>query len=580
MNKSPDKILVGDHICDDPVGIANAFNDHFTSCPIANTPNNLNYCFNASNFNYLKKCESTFYLNPVRLSSVERSIDKLKNKVSEASDGLSNKFVKLCKNELAPVLLYFINFLFMSSIFPNCLKNVRVVPLFKKGDKLLLGNYRPLSIISPISKVIENIVAFQIHKYLRINRLLYPYQFGFREKMSTELAILKCQEFLSENKANVSAVIAVDLSRAFDAVRHDILRHKLKMLGFSKEALQWIDSYLKHRTQYVEISKGRVISKSQLKEVLFGVPQGSILGPLLFILFINDLVRYLKIKLPRNYIFSLFKIVLYADDVLLIISNKLFEKLEVDAYILLNLLNQWCILNCIDINKMKTQFLLMNLKPNLKFEFNILLDDVFVERVMVLRYLGMELDEKANFQMHVSKVCKKLNSALFIIKHLSKFSDRELLLLVYHTLFISHINYCLACWSDCNLNLIEKVFRIQKRAIRVIFKIEPRESCKETFMINNLLTVPALIILSKVKHFNSARKKLPQLKDRHSHDTRGKEYYIINQENVGLKLGYEYFKKLPEDIRKTADMSRLFKIGVKNYLIKKCPYKTSQFLEM
>ena len=253
--------------------MGNALNDYFTE----HMEHTVNLNLQINKLNYLQKVNSVFEFNYVYEYEVEMAIKRLKNKKCESDDGLSNYIAKKISQELIIPLAYFYNEMILSRIFPESLKCIKVVPLPKDKDKpTLISNYRALSIVSPLSKIFENLMSKQIKKYLHENKLLYEHQYGFTHGKNTDMAVRYCYESLLLNKKNVSVIVAIDLRKAFDTVRLDVIEVKLKRIGFTECAIELLMSYLTGRTQYVAVKKKGRIYKSILKLIKSGVPQGSI----------------------------------------------------------------------------------------------------------------------------------------------------------------------------------------------------------------------------------------------------------------------------------------------------------------
>ena len=226
----------------------------------------------------------------------------MNSKKSSGHDGLSLNLLKDIKLELAKPITLIINQSLNTGIFPDKLKIAKITPIHKQNDKTRIDNYRPISLLLAISKIIERAMFYQITTYFNINKLFHNNQYGFRKKYSTELAALEVIDRITCNMDNgkIPFIIYLDLSEAFDTLDHNILIEKLKFYGLTQSALTLLESYLHERKQYVQIND----AYSNVTLTSCGVPQGSILGPLLFIICIND--RALTSKY--------FKFIIYADD--------------------------------------------------------------------------------------------------------------------------------------------------------------------------------------------------------------------------------------------------------------------------
>ena len=252
-----------------------------------------------------------FSFDEIREHDVVNVIDKLPSKTSSGVDGISTNLLKDIKYLISKPLTLIINKCLETGIFPSKLKIAKVIPIFKKGDELIFDNYRPISILPSISKVFERIICNQIHSYFHVNDLYFCSQYGFRKEHSTELAVLELIDRITQqlDKGTTPINVYLDLSKAFDTLHHNILLHKLKYYGIEGTALRLFESYLNERQQYVDLDG----TNSNYNRILTGVPQGSILGPLLFIIYINDIAQSSKH----------FNFIIYADDTTLCSTLKI-----------------------------------------------------------------------------------------------------------------------------------------------------------------------------------------------------------------------------------------------------------------
>ena len=380
------KILNNGRTITDPGEIVNEFNTFF-----ANIGPLLASQIDATNkkpFQYYLKntIHTQFQLNTVDTKQVNDIIQSLKSKTSFGHDGMTTTSLK----QLAPVLLQsltlIINQSLITGIFPDDLKIAKVIPLHKKNETTKMDNYRPVSILPAISKVFEKVAHIQLYNYFKKNKLFYKGQYGFRDEHSTELAALELVDRLHSDMDNKEIPIAIymDLSKAFDTLDHTILLHKLKHYGVHGSALSWFHSYLNNRYQYVEIQQHK--SNPQLLKT--GVPQGSVLGPLLFLIYMNDI--------PNTS--SELKFILFADDTSLLDTLNLSISPN-DAN--LNKLNDeltkiydWLAVNKLSLNVSKTKYMIFHhplkvIPQNLTIEIN----NTPIERVKEFCFLGLTINE-------------------------------------------------------------------------------------------------------------------------------------------------------------------------------------------
>ena len=311
--------------------IANESNQYFTDIG----PSLLNQINAKHNFKeYLHSpADSRLILQSIDEHKVMKIIEHLKNKTSTGTDGISNKLIKTAKKELIKPLTIIINQMLHTGIFPEPLKISKVVPLYKANDQMLLSNYRPIALLPSLSKIFEYVLLEQLTNYFVENNLLSPHQYGFRAKHSTELAALNIVDNLTYklDSGLIPINIYLDLSKAFDTLLHDILLDKMSYYGVNGVAYNLLRSYLTQRQQIVEFDG--FLSKSL--EIKTGVPQGSVLGPFLFSIYINDL------PVSTN----LFKMIMYADDTTLFCDINNIQNLEITLNAELLQITDWLAAN-------------------------------------------------------------------------------------------------------------------------------------------------------------------------------------------------------------------------------------------
>jgi hypothetical protein len=482
----PKYFLINGSRVDDDITIANEFNKFFINIG-PHLAQNIQMPSNLSFEQFLQNpVNNNFEFKEISVEDITRAIDSLKPKTSFSLDRISNKLLKFLKNELAIPLKCIINQSILSGIFPDSLKIAKVTPLYKKDANYLMTNYRPISILPSASKVFERVMYNQIYQYFTDNSLFFNSQYGFRQKHSTEFAALELIDRIilemDQNKYPIN--IYMDLSKAFDTLDHHILIHKLQHYGFMGKTIDLMNSYLTNRAQYVEYNG----VPSNLLNIHCGVPQGSILGPLLFIIYMNDLP-----DIVEN-----FKMILYADDTTLFASlnNPLNN---VNNTSLLNdelcLINKWLKVNRLSINMTKTKAMLFH---RLKRQFDypeLYMDGIKIDFVDTFNFLGLIIDKNLNWKSHVKVVSNKISKAIGVMVKLKNYVPKSALIHIYNALIMSHLNYGLIVWNQKSKTLI----KLQKKAIRTVCNAKFNAHTSALFKKENLLNFGDMCALVDLK---------------------------------------------------------------------------------
>ena len=399
---------------------------------------------------------NSIFITPVDQEEVMGIINKFKNKAT-LDTKISALKVANEHSDFREVVACIINSSFEQGIFPEPLKIAKVVPIHKGGTKTEVGNYRPISLLPTFSKIYEKTMHSRITNFMESNNSLFDMQYGFRKSRSCEHALLAAQNCILNtlNKNEIALLLLIDFSKAFDMVDHDILLDKLFRYGIRGNTLKWMRSYLRGRRQYVTID-GKNSSESLLK---FGVPQGSILGPLLFIIYINDLPNIHKLA----------KFILYADDANIIITGKNVHEITEQANKLCKTLSQWVHCNGLKLNVKKTNFMIFsNCKSANQHEYSFTIENSRIERTQSVRFLGVLLDAKLNWNQHVTAIRQKMSRHIGILYKLKSILPLSARLNIYHSLIQSHVNYCSLVWGFACKSNIETIFRAQKKGIRAV----------------------------------------------------------------------------------------------------------------
>ena len=442
----------------DPKEIANTAVNYFTNVA-DEILNKRKYNGNTLFTDYLKSMNNNpFSTTPTTQKEIETIIESFDSSKSVGPNSIPPKILKVIAPQISLPISNICNKSFKTGIFPDQLKISKINPIHKKDSKLKISNYRPISLLSNINKIIEKLMFTRLQNFLETNNCIYKLQFGFRAKHSTNHAILsitqKIQEAINNDKLAIG--IFIDLQKAFDTVNHSILLEKLNHYGVKGIANKWFESYLNNRKHFVTIN-GINSDKTDIKH---GVPQGSVLGPLLFLIYINDLHQCIKDS--NTFHFSDDTNILYTPNKNERNINPV-RRLNTD----LKALNQWLIANKISLNASKTEMIYFRKKNTEIPELNIKLNGIKLSPKSQINYLGLTFDEHLTFKPHTNLMNAKLkraNNLLAISRH---YLPQNLLKHIYYSQFHSHISYGCQVWGS-KLNSISQTFILQKKAIRLI----------------------------------------------------------------------------------------------------------------
>jgi hypothetical protein len=341
---------------------------------------------------------------------------------------------------------------------PNDFKSARVVPNYKKKSRTEAGNYRPVSILSCLSKIIERAVYVQLEQYCKSKDLIYKFQSGFRSSYSTDTALTHLMDSIKINsdQGNYTGMVLLDLQKAFDTVNHDILCNKLKAIGIDNNSVSWFRSYLSNRQQVINVNN----HVSDPLDITCGVPQGSILGPLLFLIYVNDMQAAVSCQL-----------LLYADDSSLMVSSKCVHDIQNKLSQEMASLSEWLCDNKLSLHLGKTESILFGSKRKLKRVpfLKINCKDVPIESNNSVGYLGADIDQNCSGEFIANKIIKKANSRLKFLYRKSKYFDLYLRKTLCQALILCHFDYACSAWySGLMANLKHKLQVCQNKAIRFV----------------------------------------------------------------------------------------------------------------
>ena len=568
------KLIINDVEYENEETISNQFNEFFVNIgkniaeSLPDYDNHLNYL----NGNF----PNSFYFSPVNSTDIDIVISSLKNK----SFGLHTFPIKILKsitNTMSPILARLVNFSVSSGEFPKSLKTARVTPIHKEGSKSDVNNYRPISVLPLFSKIFEKTVYNQMYQYLEINNILFNNQFGFRRKKSTTHAIINQLEYLYNNIDNDNYIFSLflDFRKAFDSVDHNLILSKLHFYGFRGIIHDWLKSYLSNRKQFTSVGN----SNSSMLKITHGVPQGSILGPLLFLIFINDLPN----------VSSYFKFVLYADDSTLSTSFSENEIISIKDKINheLILLNNWLVSNKISVNATKTKYIIFSYRSNVKIRLgNLNIGNEIISEANSIKFLGVFLDNQLKFNIHTNYISNKISKQVGVLYKLNKYLPKEILKLLYNTLILPYISYGIEAWYSTYLNVSNKINVLQKKSIRAINNLPYNSHTNNYFHEMNLLKLKDLfdykVALVIFKTLNCSENtdlanQISKFSDIHNHFTRNQDNFRLPKYNRRHSKfcidhqGIVVWNSLPKDIKNSTSLTKFKKNLYQFYLSKYLP---------
>ena len=443
----------------DPKDISNEFNKYFSTVgsTLANQIGNTH----VSIFDSLppSTSQSAFFENTDR-EEVLKIIKSLKDTSSVGVDGIPTSVIKLSSEVIcSPIASLFNNFL-ANGCFPNLLKVGKVIPVYKGGERNIFSNYRPISLLTNFSKIFEKLIYVRLKSFMAKQNIPSSNQYGFQSHKSTSMAVLEMVDIITDAMDSKSCAMGlfIDLAKAFDTVDHVILMKKLSHYGIRGEPLDLLQDYMNGRKQYVSCSG----VNSSVRDICYGVPQGSILGPLLFLIYVNDMTHCSHIL----------EFILFADDTNIFLTNRDANRLYDTINVELVALSHWFKANKLSLNISKTNYMLFTNSSKFKQLCalqNVKIDGEIITRVDKCKFLGVIIDDKISWKPHILSVTSTVARNLGVMRRVRSKIDSKTTLLLYDTMIVPHFSYCNLIWANCAKSYLIKLYRLQKRAIRLVF---------------------------------------------------------------------------------------------------------------
>ena len=559
-------ICINGQLFDDEADICNKFNDYFSELA-----SNLLQNIQSSNIYPImymsSRRENSFYFRHTDADEMSKLIRSFKNKKT-STDNLPIFILK----EICPIIVSVLTDLFNESIdcgtFPDRLKLGKVIPLHKSGSRKDISNFRPITILSVISKVFEGLVQKRLQSFIKKYKIIDDNQFGFQKGKCTTDAILEFLEnaYESLNSNQHLLTVYLDFSKAFDTISHTILLRKLDHMGFRGPINSWLESYLSGRKQFVSIGK----FKSEIRESTMGVPQGSTLGPLAFILYIADM---------KNCLTSM-KAIHYADDSTLYLNIDKNTDCTTMINSELHSLNSWLKANKLFLNTTKTRYMIIHNRskpPNL----NLKIENSPILRASSHKFLGIFIDETLKFDVHVNQLCSKISRNLGLIRRIKSFVPKNVVRQLHFSLIFSHITYGITSYGFASANCTKRLSNLLLKSIKLIINADiltpelyKRERLFDFNIAHKFFSVTKIFQIVNMDNHSFFLNKIDSVQNIHSYNTRSHNYELLSLprrnfskcQNSFMYKGIKFWNELPLSIR-NAENIRSFRNEAKKFLL-------------
>lgn len=440
---------------------------------------------------------SSFVLLETDPQEVYTTLMSLKSDSAPGWDKISSKFLKMASGTVVPIITHLVNICFKKGIFPNALKKAIITPVYKSGNRDNASNYRPISVLPAISKILEKLINNRILNYLSKFNILSASQYGFRKGLSTEDAVTAISSLIVDNvdKNKKCLTVFLDLRKAFDTVYIPSLLNSLENIGIRDIPLQLLKDYLNNRTQKVRI--GTYISEES--DITYGVPQGSVLGPTLFLIYINQLCN---MNINKGQVFS------YADDTAVVFSGDTWEDVKISAEQGLSKIACWLNSRLLTLNAAKTNYICftnynssqpgypLNLKIHICNNDSKNCSCSIITKADSIKYLGILVDQRMTWHLHTDILMTQLRKLIWVFKNLRHIATPQLLKQIYVTLVQSVLTYCIPVWGAATKTKFLELERAQRSLLKVMHFKPFRYPTLDLYQLSDVLSVRKLYIVS------------------------------------------------------------------------------------
>ena len=512
---------------------------------------------------YLKNPnEHSIFLNETEPGEVATLMSKLDTSKSGDIYGITPRLIKEAGPSMAINLSIIFNICLSTGIFPQLLKTAKVIPIYKAESRMLASNYRPISLLPIIGKLFEKLLFTRLTSFIQKYNILYDRQYGFQSAKSTEHAVIDIQERVLNalDKKEWPCCIFLDFAKAFDTVNHSILLQKLNHYGIRGKALELIESYLWGREQCVQVGD----TTSDLNLIKHGVPQGSILGPLFFLLYINDIANCS----------SLLNFYLFADDTTIFFAHKDINTVEQTINKELVHVSNWLVANKLSLNVGKSCALLFRQKNDKSIPaLNITINGLPIDEKEFAKYLGILIDNKLTFSKHIQHIRTKLNKGNAILSMVRHYLPKKTLLNTYNAQIQPHIDYGINIWEHTYKSHLTPLYRQQRKALRLMNFKRKRDDTTELFKNDKILPLEQNLQLHSAKLlWKASHDLLPSpLKPLYNKRTQNSSFHLpFKRIDLAMKCssynGVQTWNKIPEKIRLSTSLN-ILKTSYKNNLL-------------